>query len=1190
MIRRTNARSTTVISNIHSQEELIIQFNSSYASIKKSIAKKNRVLIETEQNHESIQCIDKSTLLIIDQYKLRTYSYEYGNITNEIEFVQKIISCSCTSEKILVSSASSLEIYSADLIKTVTLNKIKTFSIVKISENSNWALTSEGNGHLSLWNLKRNVLRCSIKGHDGDCTALGTFAKDKRSVSIGADRKLKIWDKDLHLINEIKISIRTKMIETSNELIVSSETVWLYPELKERVRFKRSPILGMESLGVAISPNALYLAISNDMNVSIYDTKSMAVKFRFKPEKKVKSMFFSKDNISIFYSDSKSIWQLKLFEDLEHKNLGKLPCQANKIIDEEQCVFLSTEDGVYRYNDGLQKFDKLLDGNLPIISEVTASSSGHLKLTRHSTSYKKQSVDFNFYIGKNKIIEEFGSDGAENTFPCTQNIVFLHCNSSHLLSYDSTEIRVYLRSNYEIIYTYPAQGVKNAEISSRSQWLLVLFPSELQVHSLITKQIQRIISTDISEILFTPNSEFVTISPNSMVQFFKLGDILPEISFTIPDKVFTGKAEYYKNYLFTSSEQGIEISSMQDFTFLVTIPIEKLQLFCLSIKSGKIYYTSDNNLFCIKNPVAANFLEPLLLKFNEISYDSWRCVYNLIVNEQDIKIDRNSLKDFIIMPYCITPIMIISNNNQCLMLKDCMRNGFKYLRFHDKLLSPVTLAICRKNKDVLNIFMKEIILASENDKTILSRVEEDIVELNHQGATAKLDFFYNNLFIEPDQKLPKIGFIKKFPFVALETDYRIVEKANFVVPQAMPGGDLLSFKCSRVRFSIDDFTVDSAEFLESIICCSNPNIMKTPIIQAILLYKWEKMLWLIYLQLIFYSMYLGCLTIFVATEENNSWLLGTMSILNTLFLVAEIPLLKLDPIHYISDPWNILDSIRLIFLYLYSILYILSPGNNAFFEKETLGCIILLSWLRGLAFFRIFKRTRYLVRIIIEVVIDVIPFTMVLCYSIASIALVGYTLQEPCDKLTPELCSENSVFSQAISEWNTQYQLNLGQFSTENYGFIDWMQFFGSTGLNTLIMMSMIIALMGNTFEKVEEMAAIADYKEMASYILEIESMFLWLNRKSKKKYFQFCYVTTSLQLGEDEAVLDAKIGKIKQKVVNLSTELGTFIKDIDGVYHECDLGLDRLSQETNKKYDDLIQVNFEQNQMIAKLMEGRKK
>lgn len=83
--------------------------------------------------------------------------------------------------------------------------------------------------------------------------------------------------------------------------------------------------------------------------------------------------------------------------------------------------------------------------------------------------------------------------------------------------------------------------------------------------------------------------------------------------------------------------------------------------------------------------------------------------------------------------------------------------------------------------------------------------------------------------------------------------------------------------------------------------------------------------------------------------------------------------------------------------------------------------------------------------------------------------------------------------------------------------------------------------------------------------------------------------MTTSLQLGEDEAVLDAKIGKIKQKIMTLSTDLGTFIRDIDGVYHDCDLGFERLSQETNKKYDDLIQANFEQNQMIAKLLEDRK-
>lgn len=68
---------------------------------------------------------------------------------------------------------------------------------------------------------------------------------------------------------------------------------------------------------------------------------------------------------------------------------------------------------------------------------------------------------------------------------------------------------------------------------------------------------------------------------------------------------------------------------------------------------------------------------------------------------------------------------------------------------------------------------------------------------------------------------------------------------------------------------------------------------------------------------------------------------------------------------------------------------------------------------------------------------------------------------------------------------------NFGQFDTESYDKIEWLQFITSTFLNTLIMMTMIIALMSSTFEKVQEMSLIADYKEMANYITEIESIFL---------------------------------------------------------------------------------------------------
>jgi hypothetical protein len=523
------------------------------------------------------------------------------------------------------------------------------------------------------------------------------------------------------------------------------------------------------------------------------------------------------------------------------------------------------------------------------------------------------------------------------------------------------------------------------------------------------------------------------------------------------------------------------------------------------------------------NPVQTSDFEPFLLNFSGFSFDQWKWISSIINNDRTIS-GAPLVEDFLVMPTCISQVLLLAHNGQKLLLKNAIRSGAKYLRFKHQSLSPLTLAICRKSKDVIATLMKEIVFAATLDPNVFLRVEDDLVELNYKGSNRNLSYFYSSIFNEPTLKKNSVAVLRRTGFVGLLSPTQEVSTSDFLVP-SNENPDLVQFRVTDIRFKIEDYTQDSVEFLDSIIWSASPEILKTPVIQSILLYKWRQIQYLVYLQLLIFSMYLLILTYFVSTSRDETWIVIILLIFNTFFLICEIPLINYQPYNYIVDAWNVLDSSRILLVYIFIGIFFYSE-EKSFIEGFTLTIIILLSWIRGLAFFRIFRRTRYLVRIILEVFIDVVPFLLVLCYCILSFAFVGYSL----DIETVEFSSSHA-YVMLTDEFNLQYLLNFGDINTEKYSFVDWVQFFGATVLNSLIMMSMIIALMGNTYERVDDSAVIAEYREMASYVLEIESMLLWLQKKSKKKYFQFCYSQTRLEIGEEEAVIDEKLKKVKEKL-----------------------------------------------------------
>lgn len=810
-----------------------------------------------------------------------------------------------------------------------------------------------------------------------------------------------------------------------------------------------------------------------------------------------------------------------------------------------------------------------------------------LSLKSKAQSIKYFGRKFSILVLDDQGVKMVEGDDYDGTYLCqAPNITFLAANDDGFLISDSASFRVFQYFPQDEIFTANLANIKTACISSKLDYAAVLTPSSLQVFNLSNSSSYSILMSDLEFChFFSDDLRFYTVSHNCAINIFELNEASAEGTISVQDRVFTGcssasGSNHY--YLFLSSDQGIEICSVQDFCHLTTIPIPGLTRFCLSPRAKKIFYCCSNELFSMNNPIQTSQFEPIILNFSTFSFDQWKWINSILTNDRSLSTVTSALADFIIMPSCISQVLLLAQGGHKQLLKSAVRSGSKYLRSEHKSLSPLTIAICRKNKEIIATLMKEIIFAANSDPNVFLRVEDDLAELNYKGSNRNLMYFYENIFYEPRKTYDSVAVLREQPFVGVLSPSSEISTMDFLIPSDQ-NSDLIEFRVSALRFKIEDFTADSVEFLDSIIWSASPEILKTPVIQSILLYKWNQVSFLIYYQLIVFAGYLLVLTLFVSSLRNEPIAVWVLMIFNTFFLVCEIPLINYQPYNYIMDAWNVLDSSRILLVYIFGVFYWLSDSQDSFVAGLMLTIIILLSWIRGLAFFRIFKRTRYLVRIILEVFIDVIPFILVLSYCILSFAFVGYSL----DIETVDF-DKASSYELLIDEFNLQYLLNFGDINTENYSFVDWVQFFGASTLNSLIMMSMIIALMGNTYERVDDLATIAEYKEMASYILEIESMLLWLNFKSKKKYFQFCYSRTKLEIGEEQAVIDEKLKKMKEKVNGFYTEISALKQEREKSSSECKAILESSYDHSTHQITEILNSLSSSNESLKQSLSSK--
>ena len=246
--------------------------------------------------------------------------------------------------------------------------------------------------------------------------------------------------------------------------------------------------------------------------------------------------------------------------------------------------------------------------------------------------------------------------------------------------------------------------------------------------------------------------------------------------------------------------------------------------------------------------------------------------------------------------------------------------------------------------------------------------------------------------------------------------------------------------------------------------------------------------------------------------ERSPFLMIPVIILQIYAIVNESMELRAKKCSYFKDGWNFIDIARILFTFSYFIT--LDAGGSELAQAWLLTLATLFQGLKAFFFFFLFKKTRVLLRIVHEIVIDMIPFMLVVLASTLILALLftAATLKsELHDRHYPDLLGE-------------VFLIDFGDFGgAGEYSPLAYLLFILGVVFVPLVMMNMLIAIMGDTYDRVMEDLPRRDLQELAMLVyryLIIRGCVCCCQKRKNKEPWKYLWFTQEVKANSGEKEL----------------------------------------------------------------------
>ena len=328
----------------------------------------------------------------------------------------------------------------------------------------------------------------------------------------------------------------------------------------------------------------------------------------------------------------------------------------------------------------------------------------------------------------------------------------------------------------------------------------------------------------------------------------------------------------------------------------------------------------------------------------------------------------------------------------------------------------------------------------------------------------------------------------------------------------------------------------SLHMLKMLSDTENIDTFSLKVVQAIILFQWKYFKRAIVLKVLLpFSIYFLLFILYGSLLLRNKafedgW--GPYSVATIVFCVIilfsacymawiEYQQIKFHGLDYVRSFWNLIDLVSLL---LNIVTMVCDLAGVRPEDVATLAAVaVVFMWLKVFYFLRIFNATASLVRMIIEIAHDMKYFFVVLMLAVVAFANAFYILtvnQPSVDALVPY----SFVFS---------YRMGLGDFDTDSFGetkdeILLWVLWFVNTLLINIMLLNLLIAIMGDTFERVLETMENSMLKEITQMMQENEFLF---NRSRTWGNAKYIVVVQNERADNASASWEGKIAAIRNAI-----------------------------------------------------------
>ena len=597
---------------------------------------------------------------------------------------------------------------------------------------------------------------------------------------------------------------------------------------------------------------------------------------------------------------------------------------------------------------------------------------------------------------------------------------------------------------------------------------------------------------------------------------------------------------YVKLFKYSLSHEIFDVTLSEDSRLAAYIDIDSIKL---------VPFQISENAFDVVGPDSHNKYEYIYYLYKILKCE--------IVNHEP------RWDDWAVLPYQFNTLQFYSQANLYRHLRTSLHNGAGLVP--SPTSDPFSVVTYKRfDRSIKAIFESTKSLLDRNSYCLSFIDHKVIVELNRLGHS-HLPLFYEQMFRKYskddfpkfiDKKLlPIIKFSKSLYPNCEEFFGRKMEKSSDLNdPESAlktknsqgtsfaflkgDGGDVeevpVSMYVSSIRMFYQNGTKESIEFLMSLIQGHNKEIFRTKFIQTLLDFKWKRLRKFQIIQAAAYFAYLASLSIYLILfnkgviegelerTHDDSDVVPFIVLISIAFLLSSYDIWQMytNFEFFWKDIWNYLDLARLLTIIVYTIFFF----TNFAIEKqnEMMAIIAFISFMRGIAFLRIYDDTRYLIQLIQNIIVDIKSFAIILTYSTFSFSVI-------------DMVQSNNT--QGYSSFLKQaFMVNLGEINIDgNKSGLTWIILALMGILNLIILLNMLISIMGDTFSRTKENSEIANYEEIAQMVLEIETASISQRTASKKSYLQLCEVDTSASMMNNS---ERDIKKIKKYLKVITSKL----------------------------------------------------